>query len=137
MPDQEQNAREIARTTPGIGAAAVFLGTAAVTVASGASGTAIMSTLATIRGTVGGGAIAGTLIISLAPVATASAIGYGVYKLLGGKSIQSTCQTQNINSHSIEHQIATVPEENLRQAKIDRGNQERIEFRKSRGIDVK
>jgi hypothetical protein len=45
-----------------------------------------MGTLAGIGGVVGGGAIAGTAIVAAAPVAAAAAaIGYGVYKLFGGK----------------------------------------------------
>jgi hypothetical protein len=44
-----------------------------------------MGTLAGIGGVVGGGAIAGTAIVAAAPVAAAAAVGYGIYKLFGGK----------------------------------------------------
>ena len=37
----------------------------------------------------GGGAIAGTAIVAAAPVAAAAAIGYGIYKLFGGKGKDS------------------------------------------------
>jgi len=34
---------------------------------------------------VGGGAIVGTAVVAMAPVAAAGAIGYGIYKVFGGK----------------------------------------------------
>ena len=81
LPSEERSARAAARTATGIGAVAGVAGAGAITVAGGA----IMSTLAGIGGVVGGGAIAGTAIVALAPVAAAGAIGYGIYKLFGGK----------------------------------------------------
>jgi hypothetical protein len=85
LPSEERGARAAARTATGIGAVAGVAGAGAITVAGGASGAAIMSTLAGIGGVVGGGAIAGTAIVALAPVAVAGAIGFGIYKLFGGK----------------------------------------------------
>ena len=82
---EERNARAAARKATTLGAAAGVAGAGAATVAGGASGAAIMGTLASIGGVVGGGAIAGTTIVALAPVAVTGAVGYGVYKLLGGK----------------------------------------------------
>jgi hypothetical protein len=84
LPVEERSARAAARTATGIGAVAGVAGAGAITVAGGASGAAIMSTLAGIGGVVGGGAIAGTAIVALAPVAAAGAIGFGIYKLFGG-----------------------------------------------------
>jgi hypothetical protein len=85
LPSEERGARAAARTATGIGSVAGVAGAGAITVAGGASGAAIMSTLAGIGGVVGGGAIAGTAIVALAPVAVAGAIGFGIYKLFGGK----------------------------------------------------
>lgn len=85
LSEKERDAREIARTATNIAAGAGVAGASAVTVAAGASGAAIMSTLAGIGGVVGGGAIAGTAIVAITPVAAAGAIGYGVYKLFGGE----------------------------------------------------
>ncbi len=82
---EERNAREAARKAARIGATVGVVGAGAATVAGGTSGAAIMSTLATIGGAVGGGALTGTAVVALAPVAAAGAIGYGVYKLLGGQ----------------------------------------------------
>lgn len=45
-------------------------------------------------------------------------------------------QPQN-GSKPLDRQIADIFNENLRQAKIDRANRERIEFWRSRGIEVK
>jgi len=44
-----------------------------------------MGTLASIGSVVGGGAIAGTALVAIAPVAAAGVVGWGVYKLFGGK----------------------------------------------------
>jgi hypothetical protein len=85
LSEEENGARAAARTATNIGAAAGIAGAGIATVAGGASGAAIMGTLAGIGGVVGGGAIAGTAIVAAAPVAAAAAIGYGVYKLFGGK----------------------------------------------------
>lgn len=41
------------------------------------------------------------------------------------------------NGNEIDRQIANIFNENLRQAKIERANRERIEFWRSRGIEVK
>jgi hypothetical protein len=45
-----------------------------------------MSTLASIGGVVGGGAIAGTAILAIAPIAVAGGIGFGIYTFFGGNS---------------------------------------------------
>ena len=82
--EQEAKARSRARTATNAGAAAGVLGAGAATVAAGASGPAIMGTLATIGGTVGGGALAGVGLLAVAPVAAAGAAGYAAYRLLGG-----------------------------------------------------
>ena len=49
-----------------------------------------MSTLATVGGVVGGGAIAGTAVLVAAPVAIAAAAGFGVYKFFGGGKRKTT-----------------------------------------------
>ena len=85
LSEEENHARAAARKATNIGAVAGLAGAGAVTVAGGASGAAIMGTLAGIGGAVGGGAIAGTAIVAAAPVAAAAAVGYGIYKLFGGK----------------------------------------------------
>ena len=61
------------------------------------------------------------------------------WKCLGAEVISLLQPVQNIRDNYnsfINRQIADVLNENLRQAKIDRANQARIEFWKSRGIDV-
>ena len=85
LSEEENEARAAARTATNVGVVAGLAGAGAVTVAGGASGAAIMGTLAGIGGVVGGGAIAGTAIVAAAPVAAAAAVGYGIYKLFGGK----------------------------------------------------
>ncbi|WP_198648234.1 RNA polymerase subunit sigma-24 [Cyanothece sp. BG0011] len=85
LSSKERDARSAARIATKVGAAAGVGGAATITVAGGASGAAIMSTLAGIGGAVGGGAIAGTAIVAASPVVAAGAIGYGIYKLFGGK----------------------------------------------------
>jgi hypothetical protein len=82
----ERNARAAGRIATEIGAVAGVAGTGFVTVAGGASGAAIMSTLASIGGVVGGGAIAGTAILAIAPIAVAGGIGFGIYTFFGGNS---------------------------------------------------
>jgi hypothetical protein len=61
------------------------------------------------------------------------------WKCLGAEviSLLQPVQTERDNYNSfMNQQIAEVLNENLRQAKIDRANRERIEFWKNRGIDV-
>lgn len=81
---QEKEARNVGQTATGVGAVIGVAGAGAATVAGGASGAAIMGTLASVGGLVGGGAIAGTAVIATAPVAIAGGIGYGIYKIFGG-----------------------------------------------------
>lgn len=85
LSEEERDARASARTATNIAATAGVAGASLVTVAGGASGAAIMSTLAGVGSLVGGGAIAGTAIVAAAPVVAAGAIGYAIYKLFGGK----------------------------------------------------
>jgi hypothetical protein len=62
------------------------------------------------------------------------------WKSLGSSVISSLQPTQSTseNYHSYMcKQISEVLNENLRQAKIERANRERIEFWKARGVDVK
>jgi hypothetical protein len=62
------------------------------------------------------------------------------WKCLGAEIISFLQPVQGIrDNHNsfISQQIADVLNENLRQAKIERANRERIEFWKNRGIDVK
>ncbi|MEI6427189.1 MAG: hypothetical protein WCO45_02195 [Pseudanabaena sp. ELA607] len=55
LSSEERDARSAARTATGIGAAAGVAGAGVITVAGGASGAAIMGTLASIGSVVGGG----------------------------------------------------------------------------------
>ncbi len=60
-------------------------------------------------------------------------------KHLGSKVIQKLQPVQSVgekHNSFMTDQIARVLNENLRQAKIERARQKRIEFWKSRGIDV-
>lgn len=61
------------------------------------------------------------------------------WKCLGAESISLLQPVQSVtdNYNSFKsQQIAEVLNENLRQAKIEKANRERIEFWKSRGIDI-
>jgi len=61
------------------------------------------------------------------------------WKCLGSELISLLQPSQSIQdnySNFMSQQIADVLNQNLRQAKIDRANQERIKFWKARGIDV-
>ena len=84
LPAKERQARQAGRIATGAGAVAGIAGSGALTVAGGASGAAIIGTLASVGGVVGGGAIAGTALVALAPVASAGLIGYKAYKFFGG-----------------------------------------------------
>jgi hypothetical protein len=62
------------------------------------------------------------------------------WKSLGASVISFLQPTQSVreNYHShVCNQIAEVLSDNLRKAKIERANRERIEFWKSRGVDTK
>ena len=62
------------------------------------------------------------------------------WKCLGSEIISLLQPVQSIGGNYnsfIGHQAAEVLNENLRQAKIERANRERIDFWKSRGIDAK
>ena len=64
---------------------------------------------------------------------------YMWWKYLGAEVISLLQPVQNVRDNYnsfINQQIADVLNENLRQAKIDKANQARIEFWKSRGIEV-
>ncbi len=61
------------------------------------------------------------------------------WKYLGSEVISLLQPVQSVGGNYnsfIGHQVAEVLNENLRQAKIERANRERIEFWKSRGIDL-
>ena len=84
LDDEERDARSIGRkaTIAGAGAATAG-GIAAVSAAgttAGLSAAGITSGLAAIGGTVGGGMAAGIVVVAAAPVAAATALGYGIYK---------------------------------------------------------
>jgi hypothetical protein len=95
LESEERDARSAARIATGIGATAGVAGAGVVTIAGGASGAAIMGALAGIGSVVGGGAIAGTAVVALAPIAIAGSIGWGVYKLFGGKKSRSPKNSQS------------------------------------------
>ncbi|MGB5896695.1 MAG: hypothetical protein WBD58_05575 [Geitlerinemataceae cyanobacterium] len=60
----------------------------------------------------------------------------GVWLVVDG-IVQSSRKISQKNSHDIDRQIANIFNENLRQVHIERANRERIEFWRSRGIEVK
>jgi hypothetical protein len=84
LDEKEREARSIGRKATVAGAVgATAGGIAAVSAAgttAGLSAAGITSGLAAIGGTVGGGMAAGTAIVAAAPVAAATAVGYGIYK---------------------------------------------------------
>ena len=62
------------------------------------------------------------------------------WKCLGAEMIgllQPVQSIQDNHHHVVNQQIATVLNGNLRQAKIERANRERLEFWKNRGVDVR
>lgn len=62
------------------------------------------------------------------------------WKSLGAEVISILQPVQGVGENHntfMAQQIADVLSENLRQAKIEKANQERIDFWKSRGVDVK
>ncbi|MFB2836799.1 hypothetical protein [Floridanema evergladense] len=62
------------------------------------------------------------------------------WKCLGAEIVSRLQPVQSIGSNYhtfMGQQIANVLNENLRQAKIEQANRERIEFWKSRGVDTK
>jgi len=77
----EVEARAAARIGTTSGASLGILGVGAATVAGGASGPAMMSTLAVIGGAVGGGAIAGASLLVAAPIVATAGLGFGLYKI--------------------------------------------------------
>lgn len=80
----ERVAKKVAQVGTNVGGVIGIAGTGAAVVSGGASGAAIMSTLAGVGSLVGGGAIAGTAVLAAAPIAVAGGVGYGVYRLFGG-----------------------------------------------------
>lgn len=65
---------------------------------------------------------------------------YVWWKSLGASAISFLQPTQSVSENCqsyVRKQIVEVLNENLRQAKIERANRERIEFWKARGVDVK
>jgi hypothetical protein len=83
--EQEREARSAARKGTTVGAVTGMIGVGTVTVAGGASGAAIMGTLASVGSVVGGGAIAGTVVLAVAPMVAAAVVGFGIYKWFGGR----------------------------------------------------
>lgn len=85
LDEEERESRAIGRKATVAGAATATAGgigaVSAMGVTAGLSGAGITSGLAAIGGTVGGGMAAGTVIVTAAPVAAATAVGYGLYKL--------------------------------------------------------
>ena len=83
---KEKEARRVGRKATYAGVAAgtggSILAVSSAGSVAGLSGAGITSGLAAIGGTVGGGMAAGTAIATALPVAAASAVGYGVYKLV-------------------------------------------------------
>ncbi len=77
---EEISAKNMGRVGTISGAALGTAGAGATVIAGGASGAAIMSTLATVGGVVGGGAIAGVCVIAAAPVVVSGTLGYGMYR---------------------------------------------------------
>jgi hypothetical protein len=62
------------------------------------------------------------------------------WKSLGASMISFLQPTQSASENYHSHmckQISEVLNENLRQAKIERANRERMEFWKDRGVDIK
>lgn len=80
----ERVAKKVAQVGTNVGGVIGIAGTGAAVVSGGASGAAIMSTLAGVGSLVGGGAIAGTAVLAAAPIAVAGGVGYGVYRLFSG-----------------------------------------------------
>lgn len=84
LEEKERESRDIGRkATLASAGAATAGGIAAVSAAgttAGLSAAGISSGLAAIGGTVGGGMAAGTVVVAAAPVAAATAVGYGIYK---------------------------------------------------------
>lgn len=76
----ERVANHRARVATRIGGVAGVAGTGVAVVAGGASGAAIMSTLASVGAVVGGGALAGTAMLVVAPVGLAVGAGLLVHK---------------------------------------------------------
>lgn len=89
LPDDERQAREIARHATTAGAVAGTAGAVGAVAAAGSvagvSAAGITSGLAAIGGVVGGGMAAGVVITAAAPVAAAAAVGFGIYHLFKPK----------------------------------------------------
>ncbi len=87
---QEAAARKKARAGTKVGGTMGIAAAGATVIAGGASGPAIMGTLATVGSLVGGGAVAGTFVVIAAPMAAALAAGFGAYRLFGGGKKKAT-----------------------------------------------
>lgn len=85
VPEEERDARSVARKATYGGALAATAGgiatVGAVGTTAGFSAAGITSGLAAVGGMVGGGMAAGATIVAAAPVAAAAVVGYGAYKL--------------------------------------------------------
>lgn len=84
LPDAENGARRDGRIASAAGAAAAGVGGLAAIAGAGVAGTSavgISTGLAAIGATVGGGMVAGTMLVAAAPAVVAGAAGFGVYAL--------------------------------------------------------
>lgn len=84
LPKEENSARRDGRAASAAGAAAAGMGGMAAIAAAGVTGTSavgISTGLAAIGGVVGGGMVAGTVVVAAAPAVLAGAAGFGVYAL--------------------------------------------------------
>jgi hypothetical protein len=85
LPSSERDARQAGRvaalTVAVAGTGGTISAVSAMGSVAGLSGAGVMSGLAAIGGTVGGGMAAGTVIAVAAPAVAVAAVGYGVYKV--------------------------------------------------------
>ena len=79
LSENERNARQAARISTAIASVSCVGGTFATL--SAASGAGIVSSLATVGGTIGGGMVAGIALTTAASAAIPLTIGYAIYKL--------------------------------------------------------
>lgn len=84
LPDAENEARRDGRIASAAGAGAAGLGGLAAIAGAGVAGTSavgISTGLAAIGATVGGGMVAGTMLVAAAPAVVAGVAGFGIYAL--------------------------------------------------------
>lgn len=104
--DEEKSAKKAARIATQIGVPVGLASTSAVVTAGGASGAAIMGTLATMGSFVGGGAIAGVGVATVIPLIIVGTCGLTAYRVFGGgkkRSPETLVQsTINLRSENAE-----------------------------------